>query len=395
MDYQYVAYTEDRRVVKGKLSADSEEAANELLNYGGYQVVSLKSVASFLNLGKMSLLSTSEVKPKEVIMFSRQMALLLESGIDVVTALELLQNQVTNKSMKGIIGEVAADIRNGHPMSDAMSKHPKVFSKMYHRAIAAGEQGGNIEVVLRRMADHLERSAVMTKKIKGALTYPIVIVIVSILVVALMVTVVLPTFATLYSTIGAELPAIAQLLFDLVDFLTSYGLYLLLLMVAVVGIGFAYIRTPDGKLNWDTLLLRLPIIGRIGVLNELSRCCRTMSLLFKIGLPLPEIMNLVIQGSSNTAMINALTEVQKELIRGEGLSGPMSRKAVFLPLMVQMVAVGEETGNLDNTLTTVADSYEVEAGDRVDVAIGLIQPAITIAIGLMVTLIAMALISAM
>ncbi len=147
------------------------------------------------------------------------------------------------------------------------------------------------------------------------------------------------------------------------DWFSSYGLYLILGIVAVAGLGFFYIRTPAGKYQWDKIMLRAPIIGRILLLSELSRACRTMALLFKVGLPLPDVLSLAIQGTSNKAMAEVLTGVQHELIRGEGLSKPMSRRPLFLPLMVQMVGVGEETGNLDNTLTTVAESYEMEADD--------------------------------
>ena len=159
--------------------------------------------------------------------------------------------------------------------------------------------------------------------------------------------------------------------------------------------GFTYIRTPAGKYQWDKLSLRLPIIGRILLLNELSRCCRTISLLFKVGLPLPEILAMASQGTNNKTMAEALNGVQQDLIRGEGLSKPMSRRSIFLPLMVQMVGVGEETGNLDNTMATVALSFEVDADDRTSTAVGLIQPVITIAIGLVVAWIAIALVSAM
>ena len=394
MNYSYVAYTEDRRLVKGKLSATSEEAAADLLSYGGYQVVSLKSVVPFFDKEKL-LARFSRIKPREIIMFSRQLALLLESGTDIVTSLELLQSQVTNQTLKKTIGEVASDIRGGSSLSTALSKHPRAFSQMYHRAIAAGEQGGNLEVVLRQMADYMERGANTEKRVKNALTYPIVIAIIAVVVIAILITVVLPSFISLYTSFGAELPLITRILVGFTDWLGDYGLYLLLVIAAAAGIGYVYIKTPAGKYQWDKLLLHLPIIGRINLLNELSRCCRTMALLFKVGLPLPEIMTLAINGSNNKVMIEALTEVQQELIRGEGLSRPMAKRELFLPMMVQMVGVGEETGNLDNTLITVAKGFEAEADDRTNSAVGLIQPTMTVILGLVVAFIALALVSAM
>jgi type IV pilus assembly protein PilC len=365
-----------------------------LLNYGGYQVVSLKLVTPFFNAEKL-LARFSRIKPREIIMFSRQLALLLESGTDIVTSLELLQSQVTNRTLRRMLGEVASDIRGGSSLSAALSKHPRAFPELYHRTIAAGEQAGNLEIVLRQMADYVERGALTEKKIKNALMYPLILAIVAVGVVAVIVTFVLPTFTSLYAAFGAKLPAPTRILIGASDWLVNYGLYLLLGVVAVAVVGYIYIRTPAGKYQWDKLMLSLPVVGRINQLSELSRCCRTVALLFRVGLPLPEVMNLAVHGANNKVVAKDLSEVQQELIRGEGLSKPMSRRKTFLPLMVQMVGVGEETGNLDNTLATVAQSYEIEADDRTSSAVGLIQPAMVVLIALVVGFIAVSLVSAM
>ncbi|MEE9583356.1 MAG: type II secretion system F family protein, partial [Dehalococcoidales bacterium] len=353
MDYTYLAYTRDKKLVRGKLSATSDEAATKLLSYGGYQVLTLKPHVPFFNMEKIADIFTS-VKPREIIMFSRQLALLLESGTDIVASLELLQAQVTNRALKKVIGQVASDIRGGSSLSSTLKDYPQIFPEMYSRAIAAGERSGNLEVVLRQMADFLERRVTTGKKVKSALTYPIIIAIVAILVVGLLVTFVLPTFTSLYAGFGVDLPPATEMLISATDWLGNYGIYLVLVLAAVAAAGFLYIKTPNGKYQWHKILLRLPVFGRIVLLGELSRSCRTMSLLFRVGLPLPEVLSMAITGSSNKAMAEALTGVQKGLIRGEGLSKPMSKSPLFLPLMVQMVSVGEETGNLDNTLNTVA-----------------------------------------
>jgi len=394
MEYSYVAYTEDRRLVRGKLSAVSEEVATNLLSYGGYQVVTLKEVIPFLNMGKL-IAAFSRTKPREVIMFSRQLALLLESGVDIVTSLDLLQSQATNHTLRRIIGEVAADIRGGSSMSQALSKHPQAFSTIYHRAVAAGEQGGNLEIVLRHMADYIERGTTAEKKIKNALTYPLIVVIVAIFVIGLLVRTVFPVFGNLYQQFDVELPWPTRTLIVTTDWLNQYGLYVVGVIAIAAILGYIYVKTPAGKYQWDKLSLRLPIIGRILHLNELSRTCLTMSLLFRAGVALPEIMSLATHGTKNKVMIEAMTEVQRDLIRGEGLSQPMAKRKIFLPLMVQMTAVGEETGNLDATLNTVAQSYEADADDRTSSAVGLIQPVVTVVIGLVVGFIAVSLISAM
>lgn len=394
MEFQYVAYTEEKKLVKGKLTANNEEAALNLLSYGGYQTISLKETVPFFNLEKLMSRFT-RVKPQEIIMFSRQMALLLESGTDIVTSLELLQSQLTNYTLRKVLGAVAADIRGGSSLSAALAKHPQAFPPLYARTISAGEQAGNLEIVMRQMADYLERGMTTEKKIKNALTYPIIVAIVAFVVVAILVTFVLPAFTGLYSALGADLPATTRIIIGLSEWLIDYGMFLLLGIVALVAVVYIYIRTPAGKYQLDKLMLNAPVIGRINLLSELSRCCRTIALLFKVGLPLPDVMAQAIHGTNNKVVREALSEVQKELIRGEGISKPMAKRKLFLPLMVQMVGVGEETGHLDTTLSTVAETYEVEADDRTSTAVGLIQPAITVIIGVVIAFIAISLVSAM
>ncbi|MDH4269780.1 MAG: type II secretion system F family protein [Dehalococcoidia bacterium] len=394
MNFAYTAYTEDKRLVKGKVSAYSEEAATQLLGYGGYRVVSLKSVTRLIDKEKLMARFT-RIKPQEVVMFSRQLALLLESGTDIATSLDLLQEQTDNQILNKTIGEVASDIRGGTSLSVAFSRHPRAFSSMYYRAIAAGEQGGKLEVVLRQMASHIEKSIGTEKQIRNALTYPFIVVLVAVIVVIVLVTFVLPAFTGMYKQFGVELPLMTRILMGITDWASRYGVYLIIgILVAAFAVYF-YIRTPGGKRWWDATVLKLPVLGRIVHLGELGRCCRTMALLIRIGLPLPEVMAMTIFNSNNKVMGDNLTEVQQELIRGEGLSRPMAKRALFLPLMTQMVKVGEETGNLDNTLDTVADSFEMESGEKTKSAVALIQPVMTIIIGLLVGFVVLAMVSAM
>jgi type IV pilus assembly protein PilC len=394
MNFAYTAYTEDKRLVKGKVSASSEDAATELLNYGGYRVVSLKAAVPLINKEKL-LSSFSQIKPTEIIMFSRQLALLLESGTDIVTSLDLLQNQIENQFLKKTIGVIASDIRSGSSLSVALSKHPRAFSSMYYRAIAAGEQGGNLEVVLRQMAEYIEKGVGTQKQIRGALTYPIIVVLIAIGVVGILVTKVFPAFTTLYAQVGVKLPLATRILISLTDWLNHYGLYLLLGVLIAIGAAYIYIRTPAGKYRLDKRMLTLPVVGRVVHLSELSRACRTMALLVRVGLPLPDVLALTMHSSSNKFVVENLTGVQQDLIRGEGLSKPMAKRKFFLPLMTQMVKIGEESGKLESTLLTVAENFEVEAGDKTKAAVGMIQPAITLILGLVVGFVVLAMMSAM
>jgi type IV pilus assembly protein PilC len=369
--------------------------ATRVLNYGGYQIINLKPSSSFIDMGKLPITVSSKVGAKDILLFSRQLALLLESGTDLVNSLELLQKQITSKGLKKILTEVVHEIRGGSSFSAALAKHPRVFQSMYVQAMAAGEQAGNLDVVLRQMADHLNREVITGKKVKNALTYPIIVFVLAIVVVAVLAIFVMPTFVELFSSFGAKLPTTTRILIGFADWASRYAIWVLVGLFVLIGAGYGYIRTANGKLQWDTISLRLPLVGRINQLNELSRCCRTMALLFKVGLPLPEILAQATRGSTNKAFANALSKVQEELIRGEGLSKPMNRNPIFLPLMVQMIAVGEETGNLDSALTTVALTYETESDDRTNAAVGFIQPALTVGVALVIGFVAISLVSAM
>ena len=394
MDFQYVGYTPDRKLIKGKVTASDEEAALEVLNYNGYNVLSLKKITPFFNSEKLSS-SFSQVKPQEIVMFSRQLALLVETGTDIVSALDLIRGQLTSSSLRKITADVTADLRSGLRLSQAFEKHPKAFSQLYCRTMAISEETGNIEGGLRLMADHIAKQSTAAKKIKSALIYPIIVLLLAIGVIALLVTVVMPSFMGLYESLGAELPTITKVLMASVNFLLDYGLIILVVLAAIIAGGFAYTRTPTGSYQWHKLKLKFPKFGRITTLNELSRCCRTISLLFRAGVPLPEIITLTINGSDNKVVAQALTEVREKMLQGQGLSKPMAKNPVFLPMMVQMASIGEGTGNLDDTMDTVAQSYEMEADDRTTTLIALIEPAMTIFMGALVGFIAVALMSTM
>jgi len=394
MVYQYVACNEVGEIVKGRLSAASEEAVTDLLSYAGYRLINLKPYVPFLSLDKLSA-QFFRVKPAEVILFYRQLALLLESGINIVTSLELLQSQVSNRALKKVLDEVISDLRSGNQLSAAMSKHPQVFSPLSCRSLSIGEQTGGLEVMLRQIADYIEKEIIASKGIKSALMYPIIASVVTIVVVAVLIGFVLPAFSNLYDSLGAELPVMTRMMIDMSTMFRSNALYILMAIVVIGVTTFIYIKTPEGRYQLDKLLLRLPLLGRVRHLNELARCCRSISLLFTAGLPLTEIMPLVIQGTNNKVMEQALYEVQQGMLKGEGLSQPMSKSTLFLPMIVQMVKVGEETGNLDASLLAVAQNYESEAEDKTKSLIGLIQPVMTLVIAGIVGLIALSMVSAM
>ncbi len=394
MIYQYIACSESGEVVKGKLTATSEDVIAEMLGYAGYRLINLRPYVPFLSLGKL-VSQLFPAKPTDIILFFRQMALLLESGINIVTALDLLREQIANRTLKKVVEEIIADIRSGNQLSTAMSRHPDVFNQMACRTLAIGEQTGGLETMLKQVAAYMEKEMSTRRGIKGALMYPIIAAVVTVIVVGILMFFVLPAFASLYSSLGAQLPTLTRMMIDASVLLRQHALKILLGLLIVLGLGMIYFRTPDGKYRMDLLMLRLPQLGRVKHLNELSRCCRSISLLFSAGLPLTEIMPLVIQGASNRVMAQALYNVQTDMLKGEGLSRPMSRNKIFLPMMVQMVKVGEETGNLDASLQAVAENYESEAQEKTKTLISMIQPVMTIVIAGIVGVIALSMVSAM
>ena len=394
MQYQYVAASDTGEMVKGKITAVSEESVAEMMNFAGFRLINLKPYIPFFSLGKLSN-QFFPVKPADIIIFFRQLALLLESGINIITSLELLRDQMSARTLKKVLGDIISDVRGGNQLSVSMSRHPDVFPAMAIRSLGIGEQTGGLETMLRQIADYMEREVATAKGIKGALMYPMIAGVVAIVVVAVLMIVVLPAFAGLYADLGAELPAITRMMMSISDFLRQHIMEILLGMLIFVGLSAIYIKTPDGRYRFDKLLLKIPLLGRVRQLNELSRACRSISLLYSAGLPLTEIMPMVVQGSNNRVMAEALYNVQTEMMKGEGLSLPMSKNPIFLPMMVQMVKVGEETGTLDSSILAVAQNYEAEAQDKTKTIIGIIPPAMTIVIAGFVGLIAVSMVSAM
>ena len=392
--YNYIAYNEAKEIVKGRLEARNEEHASELLSFAGYQVINLKEIANFPTLQKF-LGRFFPIKPTEIILFYRQMALLIESGLNIVTALELLQSQASHRVFKKVLDETITDLRAGSQLSVSLSKHPEIFAPIHCQSLKVGEQTGGLESILRQIADHMEKQQITGKGIKNAMTYPIIALVVAVVVIAVMVAFVFPAFQGLYANLGAKLPPTTAIMLNVAGELRAYGMYITVFLLALVIVALVYLRTATGKYKFDQIALKFPIVGRINHLNELARLARSVSILFKAGLPLTEILPLVIQSASNKVMAEALVQVKEDMLGGEGLSRPMGKYKIFLPMMVQMVRVGEETGNLDATLLSVAQSYETEAEDKTKSMISMIQPVMTIVIALVVGFMALSLVSAM
>ncbi len=388
LSYRYVAATRQGKLVKGTIKATDEIAAERLLIGQGYTPVNVEIAPSMFSLEE-ALPSIFKINPRDVIVFSRQLATLLRSGISLLPALEILQGQVTTgRVFRKILETITNDLSAGSSFSQAISKHPKAFSDIYCRTIAVGEQSGSLEIVLNRMADYHERQGAVAKKMGKALTYPLMILGVGVVVVIILMTVVMPQLLGMFTAMNVELPLPTRILIWLTEFLTGNMLYLLIAGVLLVTVALWLVKQPSGRRLLDRLKLTIPIIGPALLMGELARFSRTMSVLIGAGLNLQEVMGMIPQSSNNKIIRDALTQVNEGLMLGGGLSEPMSRIDIFPPLLVQMVAVGEQSNTLDYTLGVVADFYEVTSEEKTSAMVGMMGPLLTIVMALGVGFIA-------
>jgi len=390
--YRYVASTTQGKMVRGTIKATSELTAERLLVGQGLNPVEMVVAPSMFSLEE-AFPTFFKVKLRDVTVFSRQMATLLRSGIPLLAALEIIQVQVGgSRAFTKILGSIAHDLRSGGSFSQSLSKHPRAFNDIYCRTISVGEESGNLETVLNRMADFLETQSLMAGKVKKALTYPALVGGVGVVVVIILVTVVMPPLLDMFMTMNVELPLPTRILIGLTNFLNANTLYILIAGVFLVALALWMVKQPTGRRLLDRLRLTIPIIGPPALMSELGRFARTLSVLVSAGLKLQEIMEIVPQATSNKVIRDALDQVHDRLILGEGLSEPMSNIDIFPPLLVQMVAVGEESNTLDYTMGVVADFYETSAEEKATAMVGMLGPLSTVGIALLVGFIALSVI---
>jgi type IV pilus assembly protein PilC len=395
INYRYQAYTRQGKLVKGTIKAASDIAAERLIIGKGLNPTQVGVAPSMFSLEE-AFPTFFKVKSRDVTVFSRQLAILLRSGISLLPAIEILQGQVAaSRAFKRILESITYDLRAGVSFSQALSKHPKAFSDIYYKTITVGEQTGSLETVLLRMADFQERQSTMAQKIRKALAYPMMVMGVGVGVVVLLIVVVMPNLIGMFTAMNVELPLPTRILIGITNFVNANTLYLLIGGVVLVAVVLTLVKQPRGRQLLDRLRLTAPILGPPALMSELGRFSRTVSVLISSGLSLQEIMGMIPHSTDNRFFRDALNRVNERLFLGEGLSGPMSSIAIFPPLLVQMVAVGEESNTLDYTMGVVADFYETSAEEKATTMVGLITPISTIGIALLVGFIALAVIMPM
>jgi type IV pilus assembly protein PilC len=393
VEYNYIAVAPGGQQVEGRIDAASEDLAERMLWDSGYRVLRLRTAWKPFRV-EQYLPSIFAVKPQEIATFARQMATLVESGIAVMAALDLLRGQA-KPNLGRVLEEMSQAIRGGSSFSDALTEHPETFPPIMGRMVAVGERTGNLEVVLRQVATHIEKEQAVVKKVRGAMLYPAIVIVVAIVVVGILVTSALPPLVGLFDEFDTELPVTTRLLIFISDFASAYKMHMLAgAALAVLGVAL-FLRTEAGQRRLDRARLRAPVVGRLTVLSNASRFAGTMALLLRAGVPLSEVMELVIATTPNSVIREKLAQVRDELLAGEGLSAPLARTKLFPPMLVQMIEVGEETGTLDANLETMATFHAGELDERVQAITAMIEPALTIAVGAVVAFIAVSIIMPM
>ncbi len=327
---------------------------------------------------------SDRVKVKDVAVFSRQFATMVNSGLSLIRALSVLEDQTENKTLAGVVAEVRGAVEQGTSLSAAMADHPKVFNDLYLSMIRAGEVGGVLDETLIRLADMMEASVALRSKVKSAMAYPTVVFGLVALIVTAMLMFVVPMFEGMYADLGGALPAPTQMLIAASAILTSYWYIVLGVMVGSVVALRRWIKTDAGRVAWDKFKLRIPIFGRLTHKAAISRFSRTFSVLSRTGVPILQAIDIVSATANNAVLAGALGDVKASVKAGESLTAPLERHPVFPPMVVQMMAVGEETGALDTMLAKVSDFYDSEVNAAVDALTSLIEPLLIIVMGVTV-----------
>ena len=383
--FAYKVRDKSGKVREGKLEGTSRGAVVSALRERGMvplKVEEEKSSALQMEIKIPGL--SGRIKGKEIAIFARQFATMVNSGLSLIRTLTILEDQTENKALGEVVGEVRADVEKGSSLSVAMEKHPKVFSELFVAMIKAGEVGGVLDETLDRLADMMEAAHALRSKVKSAMAYPVVVLLLVVSIVFAMLTFVVPMFEGMYAELGGDLPVPTRILIVAGNILKQWW-YVVFLLTGAGIYGFRrYIATDAGRGVWDAMKLRFPIFGKLISKTALSRFSRSLSVLSRSGVPILSALEIVAQTSGNRVMANAIDDVMASVKQGESLAAPLDQHPVFPPMVTQMMTVGEETGALDEMLSKVADFYDREVDDTVAALTSLIEPLLIIVLGITV-----------
>jgi type IV pilus assembly protein PilC len=391
LPYRYLAFDPQGNEIQGLLDVETEQAAERALWDRGLTIASLEAASKPVDL--VTLFPTFlGPKRRDVIIFSQQLANLIEAGVGLVPALDLLSQEVSSRPLRRIVKRVADDLRMGLPLSRALGKHETVFPPIYRRMLEVGERTGNLAFVLRQLADYLEKEEKIIRKVQSAMAYPLFLLAMSFVVVLIVFNFTLPPLVQLYAEFDAELPGITLGLMAFVGFMLDYRFLLFVALVLVILLTAWYSSRPTGRRHIHTLLLKIPMLGTANLQGAIARLSRSLSTLLRAGVSLPESLELAKETMGNVVLRAAVEDLRQETLQGRGLSGPISRARLFPGLLAQIVRVGEETGTLDSHLATLAGFYEEEVDRTMDRLTGMLEPALIIVVGIVVAAVAISVI---
>ncbi len=377
--YLWEGTTRRGELQKGELEAENDSALRIVLRRQGLTNVKIKQKPKDL-LEYIPFLR-QRVKEKDVVVFSRQFATMINAGLPIIQCLDLLSAEEQNRTFSRIIASVKTDIEQGHSLTDSLKKHPAVFDELFVNLVAAGEAGGILDVILNRLSSYLEKAMKLKSKVKGAMVYPASVLTISIAVVILLLYKVVPVFDELFRSMGSALPGPTQFLVDASRFVQGNILYI---FVALIAGGFAfqrYYRTNRGRYQVDKLLLKLPIFGILFKKVAVAKFSRTLSTLLGSGVPILEGLEIVSRTAGNRVVENALLETRKSISEGKTIAEPLLKSKIFPSMVVQMIGVGESTGALDAMLAKIADFYDQEVDAAVDAMTSLLEPVMMVFLG--------------
>ena len=321
---------------------------------------------------------------KDVVIFTRQFATMINSGLPLVQSLDILKNQSENKALQQVVGAVLYDVESGQTLADAMRNHPKTFTDLYVNMVAAGEAGGILDTILLRLATFLEKADALKRKIKGAMIYPGVIFTVAGIAVTVLLLFVIPTFQRMFESAGVPLPGPTQFVVQLSKLLQAYWWAMGLSIIAFIFLLKQYYKTPGGQLVLDRLLLHLPVLGPLQRKAAIARFTRTLGTLVSSGVSILDGLEITARTAGNRVLHDAIMESRNSIAGGETISEPLKRCGVFPPMVVSMINVGEQTGGLDEMLTKIADFYDEEVDAAVEALLAAMEPIMIVFLGVVV-----------
>jgi type IV pilus assembly protein PilC len=379
--YTYRVRTKEGRIVEGSMAADGEGAVAARLRGQGFVPIQISKESKVSAKTELHILP-QKVKLKDLAVFSRQFATMINSGLSLLRSLNILSEQTENSLLATTIGLLRDDVEKGSSLSGSMSKHPKVFNKLYVAMVRAGETGGQLDTVLTRVADNLESDYRLRQKVKSAMTYPIVVAGIAALLVTIMLLFVVPTFAGMFTDLGGTLPLPTKILLVLSQ--QAKLLVPLTIVLAVVGT-IVYKRSrrasADVRLRTDKIKLKIPIFGDLFQKVAVSRFTRTLGLLLRAGVPVLQALDIVSESTGNEVLARAAQDVKESVRSGETMASPLNKHSIFPPMVVQMISVGEDTGALDAMLDKISDFYDQEVESTTEQLTSLIEPIMIAVLG--------------